>query len=70
MLNIAYDSLSVDAEDQLIRSVLSIGNWSVKGIIKIESMMKEAHIRIPALEKKSRPDEGMTLAHQTTRSSG
>ena len=34
LLNIAYDPLSVDAEDQLIRSVLSIGNWSVKGIIQ------------------------------------
>ena len=44
MLNIAYDPPSGDAEDQLIQSVLSIGNWSVKGIIQIESMMKEAAI--------------------------
>jgi hypothetical protein len=61
LLNIAYDPLSVDAEDQLIRSVLSIGNCSVKGIVHIESMMKEVHVRIRDLEKKSRPDDGMTL---------
>ena len=61
LLNIAYGPLSVDAEDQLIRSVLSIGNWSVKSIIQIEIMMEEAHVRIRALEKKSRPEDGMTL---------
>jgi hypothetical protein len=54
LLSIAYDPLSVDAEDQLIRSVLSIGNWSVKGIIQIESMMKEAHVCIRALENAAR----------------
>ena len=50
LLNIAYNPPGVDAEDQLIQSVLSIGNWSVKGIIQIESMMREAHIRIRAFE--------------------
>ena len=40
----------------MIRSVPSIGNWSVKGLGQIESMMKDAQVRIRALRKKSRPD--------------
>ena len=59
LLNIAYDPLSTDAEGQLIRSVLAIGNWSVKSIHQIGSMMKEAQVRIRALSKKMRPDMPM-----------
>ena len=52
---ITYDVLSVDAGDQLIRSVLSIGKWSAKGIVQIESMMKQASVRTRALQKSKRP---------------
>ena len=71
LLNIAYSPLSIDAEDQLIRWVLSIGNWSAKGLGQIESVMKGAQVRIRALRKKSRPDmpmpdKGMWMAILST----
>ena len=53
LLNAAYDPLSVDAEHQLVERVLQIGNWSVKGLSQIESMMREAKTRIRALKKKT-----------------
>ena len=39
--------------------MLATGNWSVKEINQIESMMKEAQVRIRALSKKTRPDMPM-----------
>ena len=54
LLNLAYDPLNVDAEHQLVERVMTIGNWSVKGISQIDSMMREAKMRIKAIEKKTK----------------
>ena len=54
MLIAAYDPLTIDAEHQLVERVMIIGQWSVKGIVQIESMMREAKARINALEKKTK----------------
>ena len=67
LLNIAYDPLCVDAEHQLVERVLAIANWSVKGIIQIESMMREAGVRVRAIEKKTKQgiEAGMKKVFQS-----
>ena len=38
----------------LLNHVLQISQWAVKGIVQAESMMREARLRIQALEKKTK----------------
>ena len=67
LLNAAYDPLCVDAEQQLVERVLSIANWSIKGITQIESMMREAGMRIRAIEKQTKQgiEPGMRKVFQS-----
>ena len=51
LLNIAHDSLNIDAKQQLVECVMAIGHWSVKGIVQIDSLTQEAAVRIRALEE-------------------
>ena len=48
LLNKAYDVYTIETETQLINHMLQLGQWSVKGIVQAESLMREAKARINA----------------------
>ena len=54
LLNIAYDPMNIDAEQQLVERMLAIATWSPKGIVQIESMMPEARLIMQAIEPKTK----------------
>ena len=51
LLSRAYDPLIADTEHVLISHVLALSQWSVKGLPQIESLMREAKLRIVTYEK-------------------
>ena len=52
LLSVAFDPLNEDAEAQLTGKILAISQRFVKGIVQIESMMREATVRIRNLKRK------------------
>ena len=46
LLSRAYDPLNADTEHVLLSHILALSSWSVKGLAQIESLMREAKLRI------------------------
>ena len=56
LLSRACDPLNADTEHVLLSHILALSSWSVKGLAHIESLMREAKLRIVTYEKRMNKD--------------